>query len=163
MKTIIIDSDQRKTYCQTLIKEMKADGSETVIFKKTDKSSNAAQRRLQWMWNTEVADSGLGRDDDKNDVHIRAKWMFCRPILLRDDDVYPIIHKAFIKAVESSETRSEQIKAFTERYISTEQLTMKQRAEYLTDFQRYWIGQGVNLTDPSLIGLDLNKYREAKK
>jgi hypothetical protein len=46
------------------------------------------------------------------------------------------------------------IKEFASQYISTERLSRKQRAEYLTEFQRYWIGKGVDLTDPASQGLD---------
>jgi len=46
------------------------------------------------------------------------------------------------------------MKVFASQYISTERFTRKQRAEFLTDFQNYWTGKGVELTDPSLQGLD---------
>lgn len=155
MKSIVINSEQRRTYCQNLISELSVDGSKTIEIKNTDKNSTAAQRRLQWLWNTEVAQSGLGQDDDKNQVHIRAKMMFAHPILLRDDEVYPILYKCFKDTVKSSDNYALYIKDFANQYISTERFTKAQRAEYLTDFQRYWTGKGVNLTDPALQGVDL--------
>lgn len=159
MKEIILISDQTKRYCKTMIDEMKIDGTETVIFKKTDKTPTAKQRRLQWMWAGEVASSGLGMDDDKNDVHTRAKWMFLRPILKRDDDVFPIIYRSFIQAIKDHDEDIKIIyrKKFTEQYMSTELITRHQRAEYLTEFQKYWIKKGANLSDPALQGIDLNK------
>ena len=72
MKNIVIDSDQRKTYCRTLIKEMKADGTSEVIFKKVDKSPTAKQRRLWFKWCREVSRSGLGQDDNVDAVHTRG-------------------------------------------------------------------------------------------
>lgn len=156
MDTIIIDSERQKRYCETRLSEMKVDGSETVEFKKTDASPTARQRRLQWKWYTEVSQSGLGRDDDKNAVHIRAKMMFAHPILMRDDEVYPILYDTFKNTVKTSVNYAMFIKNFSEQYISTERLTKKQRAEYLREFQRYWVGCGANLTDPSLQGVDLD-------
>lgn len=158
MKTIIIDSEQRRKYCLTMLNEMTVDGSMTVIFKKTDASSTARQRQLQWKWYTEVATSGLGQDDDKSAVHIRAKMMFAHPILMRDDEVYPVLYNTFKKAVKTSENYAAYIKEFADQYISTERLTKAQRAEYLREFQRFWIGNGAELTDPALQGLDLNKF-----
>lgn len=141
-----------------MIDEAPADGSVTVEIKKTAMDSTAKQRRLQWLWYTEVANSGLGQDDDKAAVHIRAKWQFARPIWLRDDEVFGIIYNEFIKTITGSVTYSEFCRDFAKRWISTESMARKQRAEYLTEFQRYWIGKGVELTDPSLQGVDLSKF-----
>jgi len=160
MNTIILDSERQRTFCETMLKESKIDGSKTVIFKNTDSSSTARQRRLQWKWNGEVAMSGLGQDDDKNAVHIRAKMMFAHPILMRDDEVYPILYDTFKKAVKGSDSYALYIKEFADQYISTERLTKQQRSEYLRGFQMYWAGKGANLSDPSMQGVDLNFNKE---
>jgi len=160
MKTIILKSKQWQRYCLTRIKEAKLDGSETVIFKKTDKTPSAGQRRLQWLWYGEVADSGIGSDDTKEAVHTRSKWLFLKPILLRDDDIFPILYTAFIDKIKPYDRASkmEYRRQFAEDWLSTESITMRQRAEYLRNFQRYWVEKGVTLTDPALRGVDLNKY-----
>jgi len=157
MKSITITSEQNKVYCQSLIHELPDDGSHTIEIKKTKKDSTSKQRRLQWLWNTEVSQSGLGADDNKMDVHIRAKYMFAMPILMEDDDIFPIIFVKFQESVEFAPNRSELYKTFCSEYISTERMTKEQRARYLTDFQKYWTGKGVNLTDPALQGLDPDK------
>lgn len=154
MKTIIIDSERQKRFCQTMLEKLPPDGSKTVVFKNTDKSSTAKQRRLQWLWSTEIASSGLGQDDTKEAVHITAKRMFAHPILMRDDAIYPILYKAFKDAVKTSENYESYIRTFIDRYVSTEDLSRKQRAEYLTEMQFYWTDKGVKLTDPSLEGVD---------
>lgn len=157
MKSIIVTNQQSKLYLQSLIQEIPEDGSVTVEVKKTKKDSTSKQRRLQWLWNTEVSQSGLGRDDNKMDVHIRAKYMFAMPILMEDDDIFPIIFVKFQESVEFASNRSELYKTFCSEYISTERMTKEQRARYLTEFQRYWTGKGVNLTDPAMQGLDPDK------
>lgn len=158
MKEIIIDSLLKKTYCKTKIDEMPEDGSETVVFKKTDKSPTARQNRLMWLWNNDVANSGLGSNDTKDGVHLTAKWQFCRPILLRDCDVFPILYNHFMKVTELAESRAVLAREFTNQYISTTRLNKAQKSEYLTEFNRFWIGKGVCLTDPSLQGLDPETY-----
>lgn len=163
MKTLIIDSEIQKTFCRTMLNEMPMDGSNTVIFKKTDDSPTARQRRLQWKWYTEVSLSGLGQDDDKMEVHIRAKMMFAHPILMRDDEVYPVLYQAFKETVKTSVNYALYIKDFANQYISTERLTKKQRAEYLTEFQKYWTRKGVELTDPILQGLGIDLIGKPKQ
>lgn len=156
MKTIIITNEQQKKYAQNLIAEMPVDSSMTVITKKTSMDSTAKQRRLQWMWYTEVAAAGLGRNDTKEGVHTTAKWVFARPILLRDDKTFGAVYAGFEIVVNSEENRSraDMWREFTQYFISTESLSRRQRAEYLTEFQRYWTGKGVELTRPEDQGLD---------
>lgn len=163
MKVIILDSDRQKRYCQSLLSEMEPDGSNTIVFKKTDESPTARQRRLQWLWYTETSLSGIGQDDDKSEVHIRAKMMFAHPILMRDDEVYPVLYQAFKETVKTSENYALYIKDFANQYISTERLTKRQRAEYLTEFQKFWTNKGVNLSDPSMQGLGIDLTGRPRK
>lgn len=154
MITTVIKSEANKTLVYNLIKQMPLDGSFEVITKKKDKSSTAKQRGLQWRWYTDVATSGLGQYDDKQEVHTRAKWLYARPIFLRDDPFFGMIYEAFMKAVEYDPEYSEKCKKFSEQYISTERMSRAQRAEYLTNFQRFWLSQGVELADPDSYGLN---------
>jgi len=156
--SIASDNDKRRII--DLVEQCPTDGSKTVTISDTEKSATAAQRRLNWMWCGEVAKSGVGQHDDKDDVHLASKWMFARPILLRDDDFFAVVYSAFMDAVKShsDDFRKQEIREFTDRYISTERMSRKQRAEYLTEFQNYWTRKGVPLTDPSLQGVDLRRY-----
>jgi hypothetical protein len=158
MKSFILKNEQRRTFVSNLIIEQPVDGSVTVEIKKTDMSSTAKQRRLQWRWNGEVAASGLGRDDTKDGVHITAKWMFARPILLRDSEVFGGIYAGFSLMIQEvhEQSRADLWREFTRNYISTEQMTRRQRAEYLREFEMYWRGKGVDLSIPSMQGLDEN-------
>jgi len=159
MNNILLNSEQKKKYCQTLISELPPDGSKEVCIRNATSSISSKQMRTRWMWMDEVAKSGLGSDDLKRDVDIRAKWMFARPILLRDNETFPLVYKYFMEQVKGSVNYSEYCKVFSDEYISvSKQLNRRQTAEYLTEFQRYWLDKGVNLTDPSLIGLDLSKF-----
>ena len=157
IKTVIIDSPQQKLYALSLVGEMPVDGTGEVVFKKVDLSSTAKQRRLRWLWNTEISHSGLGRHDTKEGVDLGAKWQFGKAILLRDDDLFGLIYNHFMKVIKSREDFSECCRKFASQYISVENMTRQQVVEYLSEFQRYWIGKGVELSDPASQGLDLKE------
>ena len=159
MKEIIINSQHQKTYAYNLIKEMPLDGTCLVITKLVDKSSTYKQQKLWFIWCGEVSNSGLGADDNKLAVHIRAKWMFVRLILLRDDELFKAIYDPFMEQINDSACKAEYCQGFSDSYIRTNKLTMKQRAESLTEFKKYWLDKGVNLTDPNDLGKNLLNFR----
>ena len=160
MKSLIINSDQARRSAISLVGGLPIDGTMEVVIKKADKSSTAKQRRLSWQWYKEVAESGKGQHDTKEAVHVASKWQFARPILLREDDVFGIIYNQFMDYVKGTPGYSECCRVFSSEYISTERMTKRQRAEMMTDFQRYWTWEGVQLTDPDSMGLDLVKLAE---
>lgn len=157
MKTITISSDRERRFALSLVGEIPTDGTMEVIVKKVDRSSTGKQRRLRWMWAGEVASSGLGRNDTKEGVDLASKWQFARPILLRDDAMFFDIYNFFIETIKDYPNFGECCRQFCAQYISVERMTKRQSAEYLSEFQRFWIGKGVNLTDPSTQGVDLKK------
>jgi len=159
MKEVVIKSEVNKRYCISLIEKLTEDGSVTVVIKKTKKDSTAAQRSLKWLWNTEIAQSGIGQDDTAQDVHTRNKMMFGHPIkmrdaLLQDADFYPELYTTFTETYKNHPAYPQMMRFFAENHIKTERFTRQQNAEYLKNVQQYWIGKGVNLTDPALKGLD---------
>jgi len=158
MKEIILNSKARQQEAIDTINLLEVDGSMVVQIKKVDKSGTAAQRRLYWLWVKEISESGIGRHDTVEEVHLEQKWEFCLPILKEEDEVFGILYGAFRNAIEGSLVMSEACKIFCKDYISTERLTRKQRARMLTEMQRKWTREGVNLTDPDNFGKDLLKY-----
>ena len=155
MKAIIIKSEKNKTYCKSLIDEAPIDGSVTVEIKKTPTDATYKQQKLWFKWCGEVSRSGLGGNDNTSDVHIEAKWRFVRTILIEENDIFGIIYDHFMKTIKGSVTESEYCKKFANKWIHTNDLTRHGRIRSLTDFQRYWILKGVNLTDPAMRGVDL--------
>lgn len=158
MKTIVIDSELQKTFAYNIIKEMPLDGTCEVITKKVDTRATTKQQGLWWLWCGEVAVSGLGSYDTKNDVHISSKWRFVRPILLVQDELFGILYESFMEKIKGSACYSEYCKGFSDLYIHTGDLTKRQRAESLTEFKNYWTGKGLSLTDPDSLGKNLLKY-----
>jgi len=164
MRTIIIDSDHQKTYATNLIKKMPTDGSGEVIFKKVDLSGTTKQRGLKWIWNEEIAKSGLGSDDTDLDVHIRMKLKFGHGIRMRmaennDEDYYSDIYTAVTETYKNHPAYPAIMKDFANEHIRTEKFNRKQNAEYLTKVQQYWSREGVRLTDPETKGKNLLQYK----
>lgn len=127
------------------IMELDCDGEKKITISAAGTKS-ARQRGLQWMWYTDVAKAGIGgrHEDTKDGVHLVAKFRWCLPIQLRDDEFFAELYLLFIDKYNND---SERIEWFVDTQCSTEALTTSQMGEYLTEFQRYY-GQHVNLTDP---------------
>lgn len=160
MKTYLLRNERDQDICWGAIRNIPLDGSRYVEIKKIDESSTARQRRLRYKWFSEVAVSGLGRADTQQGVCLDAKWMFARPMWIRDDEVFGIIYGKFIEVVSEykqshPQKYAESCLKFTDQYISIERMSRKQHAEFLREFERFWISKGVELTDPNKYRVDL--------
>ena len=129
-----LGSESTKEAVINRINEIDINGSMKCVISES-KGKSARQRNLQWAWYDQVAKSGKGRDDDKDDVHIRAKYQFARPILLRDDEMFAHIW-AGIYGTYANEP--EALRYAAAEFMSTEKFTTSQMAEYLTEFEKYW-------------------------
>ena len=107
-------------------------------------SKSARQRGLQWLWYTEVANSGIGGCDIKEDVHAEGKWRFAKPILMRDDPIFAFV---LPELEEKYRGNKEVMRHICDEYISTEGKDFAIN-EYLSEFERYWRPKGVHLTIP---------------
>ena len=153
---IWIGSQGAKQRAIKRINEIEINGSISVkIADSRNKSSQA--RGLQWMWSTEVAESGIGQYDTKIGVHRAAKWKWAVPILIRDDedfcDLWPELLRIYGKD-------SNKMKYIVDHFVSTEGEGFA-IGEYLTDFERFWRGHGVALTIPDDGLLDWANERDA--
>lgn len=110
-------------------------------------SKSDRQHGLYWLWATDVSNSGMGGEyeDTKEGVHRIAKWRWARPILLRDDDLFPEIYTFFMDRYGKDPAK---MKKFIDTWISTSGFSTDQMAEYLSDLHRYYSSHGVNLSDP---------------
>ena len=110
-------------------------------------TKSARQRGLDWMWNEDIAKAGIGGkyEDTKENVHIVCKGRFGIPILCRDDNFFSALYEGWRK---NHPHDVEAIMWFAEHHVSTEDFTVPQMAEYMTDKQHHYLSKGVNLTDP---------------
>jgi len=107
-------------------------------------SKSVRCRGLQWTWYTDVANSGMGSYDTKEQVHIAAKLRWAVPILERDNEVFVYVWTEVKKLLGDD---PEVNRFIVDRNVSTEGKGFA-IGEYLTDFRRYYEGNGVNLTQP---------------
>jgi len=114
------------------------------------------QRNLDYKWDSEIFKSGIGWGDKTViDVHARSKWLFARPIWLRDCYIFQIIYNSFMNKFKHDK---EKCLEFAKDFISTEKFSKDQAWEYMNDKQNFWITKGVNLTDPKDYGLEFYYY-----
>jgi hypothetical protein len=110
------------------------------------------QRGLQWIWYNDVVQAGVGgkHEDTPKGVHLISKYWWAIPIFCRDDEFFGDLYAEFMRRHEGDQER---IMWFVDQYVSTEKFNVSQMAEYLTQFQQYYLSKGVNLTDPEFRGL----------
>lgn len=141
-----ISSEQIKANCISFISGINPDGRLKVTISGSATKS-ARQRGLQWVWYKDVVNSGFGgrHEEDENSLDLFAKWMWVRPILIREDSMFSEIIGYFL---DNHAYDPDSIKLFTRDWIHTEKLTVSQMAEFLTSFQQYYLSRGVNLSEP---------------
>lgn len=147
MKTTLhIDSNHKVISAIKLIEELPVDGSHEVIIQEYSENRSAKQRRLQWLWNTEIGNHmGLSKDE----VHYMMKEKFAVPIFIRDDEGYAEMVES-VKAVRKAGMNKEadRIKRIIVENTSTEDFTVKQCTEYLKDMEHYASEIGATITFP---------------
>ena len=141
-----ISSDDMRWKAVSAIKDIQADGTWKVTISKSAGKS-ARQRGLQWTWYRDVVRSGMGgRDEaDEHRLDLVSKFRWCLPIKLREDDFFAELY-AMYKAKHGDD--KDRMMWFVETKVHTEELDSSQMAEFLTSFQRYYLGEGFPLSDP---------------
>jgi len=128
------------------IKNIVADGKVMVTIHNAGNKS-ARQRGLQWRWYTDVVGSGIGgkHEASKESVHIASKYLWAIPIFIRDDPFFADLHAIYVQLYGKD---PERMRWYADSQVHTEKFTSSQMAEFLTEFQRYYIDKGVELTNP---------------
>ena len=141
--TFWLGSEAMRARALEAVKAETINGSKKVVISDTRSKSTQA-RGIQWLWYTEVSRSGIGSRDTKEEVHRDAKYLFARPILMRDDETFCEIWPEIEKACAGD---PDKLAYAVDNFISTEGEGFA-IGEFLTDFEHYWRGKGVNLTNP---------------
>lgn len=152
--TLLTDRVRKNVIARIL--DVELDGKTQVVISNAGKKS-AKQRGLQWRWNTDVAKSGIGgeNEDTKDGVHLVSKYRWAIPIFIRDDEFFGDIYTAWIEMYGKD---PERMRWFVDNMVHTEKFSTSQMAEFLTEFQNYYLSKGVQLTDPDELGIDRNTY-----
>jgi hypothetical protein len=150
-RTIILDAPAKITAAIRLLEELPPGPVHVVKIEEFSENKSAAQRRLQWLWNTEIGNyMGMGKEE----VHDMLKEKFAVPILVRDDQGYAEMVEA-VKQVRRAGMNKEadHLKKEIIRLTSTERFSVKQTTEYLSQVERYAAEIGATLTFPEDIYL----------
>lgn len=147
----ILNSQSVLNLAMTRCKSLELDGRTKLTLSDAGNKS-ARQRALQWLWNTEVSKSGIGgkHEDTKEGVHLVSKYRWAVPIFNRDDVHFNDLYSIWVQLYGKDPDRMEW---FIDNQVHTENFSVSQMAEFLTDFQRHYASNGVNLTDPNEMGV----------
>jgi len=144
-ETFHLNSERVSKRLTEIITTLPKDGSLDVVIQDHRSDRSLAQLRLKWMWMTEF---GAAYGETKEDANRIYKWRMMRPILIRDDDT-GVMADLFAKAAETPEMA----KKFCD-LIHTDEMTMEQMSESLTEFD-HWAGRnGIILTHPDDLYLE---------
>ena len=154
-QTIIIRDTQTKQHASNLVATMPHDPPHEVVIREHIKSRSDAQRRLQWLWNTEIGNY-LGLS--KNEAHYNMKEAYAVPIFTRDDKGY----LQMVNAVKNVRRKglnadADTLKRKIVELTSTTDFNIKQMSEYLHDMEMHAASIGCPLTFPE------DTYEEAMK
>lgn len=101
------------------------------------------QNRLAFKWYAEV---GQQSGQTSDEIHRYAKLTFGCPILCRDDPVF----NGFFTLSIAPLSYERQLKAMT--YLSVSSiLSVKQMTEYLSQFERHYRGEGLQLSETDAV------------
>lgn len=116
-----------------------------------------AQRRLWWLW---VTDISRHEHDEKADVHDRCKYRFLRPVLIRDDES-GVLDRLWATIEQTSDPA--QIHAAMSLFHLSDP-NVKQMAEILTDMEHWMVLRGVPFRHPDDLYLEaMANAHEARK
>jgi len=146
---IIIEKEADRARALYLIEEAPLLPVLVVTVDEYVENRSAAQRRLQWLWCTEIANY---TGDTKEAVHDRYKERFAVPIFTRDDAGYAAMVEAVKNVrragmVQDADSLKRKILALT----STSDFSVKQNTEYLHEIEMEAARIGVAITFPEEI------------
>lgn len=143
---LIIRDRAHITRALATVEEIPLDPVHEVIVRPYVKDKSAAQRGLQWLWNTEVGNY-LGHT--KDEMHDTFKEKFAVSIFTRDDQGYAAMVEA-VKNVrrQGMKKEADELKREIIKLTSTEDFNTKQCAEYLTEIEHYAAKIGAPISFP---------------
>jgi hypothetical protein len=163
VKQVTIETDRDIETLSSLCKTMLTKGKLSVTIQKHENSRTDAQRRLIWLWNSQIGDS-LGWT--KDEVHFFMKEKFSIPIFTRDNPGFSLMIDSVKQIKISGQLREYiNIKAEVIKLVSTNDYNIRQGAEHLTDMERFAADKSITLTHPEDIyyramGLSKKKQKE---
>lgn len=109
-------------------------------------SRSGSQNRLAQRWFTDIANQ-LG-DQTHEEVRAMCKLHFGVPILREENEAFRVSYDRVFKALPYEE-KLQSVRDFD--LPVTRLMTVKQMTAFMETMQRYWVQQGVRLTDPEAL------------
>jgi len=147
----VLINESVRNLCIAQISALPVDGKTQVVISAAAGKS-AKQRGLQFLWYTNVAKSGFGgrHEESVEACHIASKYRWAIPIFVRDDERFGEIYAEWVRMYGED---SERMFWFADKMVHTEKFTVSQMAEFLTNFQEYYLNHGFPLVNPDDLGL----------
>ena len=147
----VLINESVRNLCIAKIKDLPVDGKTQVVISAAAGKSTR-QRGLQFLWYTNVAKSGMGgrHEESVEACHIASKYRWAIPIFVRDDEHFSEIYTEWMKMYGDD---SDRMFWFADKMVHTEKFTVSQMAEFLTNFQEYYLNHGFPLVNPDDLGL----------
>jgi hypothetical protein len=151
-KTITIKSNTQKSTAITEIKKLPLEPLHEVVIRKAAEDITARQRRLYWLWQTEIAKCN-GTDSEWEHREYKKKYLIT--IYRRDDPDFESMLQAINNVLkEGHRTDFQRLKEYVLEKTSIMDASKEQMSEYLKLIQVDATMAGVRLTDPELHGMD---------
>jgi|DEB0MinimDraft_4_1074332.scaffolds.fasta_scaffold22640_3 hypothetical protein len=109
----------------------------------------AQQNRLSHRWYSDIAQHRS--DVTFNEVRAECKLRFGVPILRNENEAFKVSYDTTIKG-HDYETKLKAIEAFD--LPVTRIMKVSQMSQYMDDLQRFWVSEGVSLTDPEALKIE---------
>lgn len=119
-----------------------------------EEQCRASQLRLMWMWATDMAKSGVGQHDTKEDCYWEFKTRFLAPALAADDAEFAQLW-ASLSAVSLLGNQA-LYRKMSDRFISHEDCTVRQVASALSEWERTMAAEGINFRHPGDYHMAIN-------
>jgi hypothetical protein len=160
---LTIDSPADRIEVLKAIEELPEEEKWTVKISPFDDNRSGGQRRLNWLWNTEIG-SYYGYTPEEMHEYFKKRYLI--NIKAKDDDFL-----AIVRAVNTYDPESEEYqKAATAlaREITTTNLRWKPMSEFLSRIKQFALHEGIPITIPKqdeldwLLGIKRNKPKKTE-
>lgn len=132
-----------------VIEELPEDERWTVKVSKFDDSRSGGQRRLNWLWNTEIGNY-YGWSPER--VHEYFKERYLINIKKRDDNFLALVRA--INLIDRDSEEYEKAARAIAREITTTNLKWRENSEFLTRIKNFALHEGIPITIPKQDELD---------
>ena len=119
-----------------------------------------SQLKLAWMWATDVAQSGLGSYDTKEDCYWEFKVRFLAPTLAAADEEFAQLWESL--GAYNLLGNKQLYRQMSDRFISHNDCTVTQVSEALSEWERVMLDHGIQLRQPDeyRFALQIESYQQ---